>query len=266
VTFAGGSSHTVFLTIITGSCFMQFSKSYTVGPCPGTTTSTTTTTTSTTTRPPGPTTSTTTTSTSTTQPPGPTTSITTTTTTSSSTTSRPPSGRGCLCILLLVLALALIGLAAIAFMSWACAGFISPTALLIATTAAGLGLVLLVIWILMPMSYPATFLGFLLFVVNLPFALMAFGMGAVRLDLSTGTVETTGGVVGITDFVGGGFNLGNFTFLSPGPGVRAGHPDAVRRARPSPTVQKSPGESPTARARIAPSGGSVKRSSEAVRG
>jgi hypothetical protein len=72
---------------------------------------------------------------------------------------------------------------------------------------------------LMPMSYLATFLGFILFVLNLPFAIMAFGAGAVRLDLTTGTIESTGGVVGVTGFVGGGFNLGNFTFLSPGPGV-----------------------------------------------
>jgi hypothetical protein len=140
-TFAGGTTHTAHLTIITGSCFMQFSKSYTVGPCPGTTTTTTTSTT---------TTSTTTTSTTQppTTPPG-TTTTTTTTATTSSTTSRPPTGGGCLCTLLLVLAVALIGLAAIAFLSWACAGFISPATLAVATTAAVLGLALLVIWILL---------------------------------------------------------------------------------------------------------------------
>jgi hypothetical protein len=71
-------------------------------------------------------------------------------------------------------------------------------------------------WI-MPYSWLATAVGLLLFVVNLPFALAAFGPGAVRLDVSTGTIETTGGLVGITGFVGG-FDLGNFSYLSPGPG------------------------------------------------
>ena len=76
-------------------------------------------------------------------------------------------------------------------------------------------------WI-MPYSWLATVPGLLLFLVNLPFALRSLGRGAVRLDRTTGTVETTGGIVGITGFVGGGFNLGNFTFLSPRPGVGLG--------------------------------------------
>lgn len=71
---------------------------------------------------------------------------------------------------------------------------------------------------LMPYSYLATAVGLVFFLVNLPFALAAFGGGAVRLDPRTGTVETTGGLSGITGFRGG-FNLGNFTFLSLGPGV-----------------------------------------------
>ncbi|MGH2675293.1 MAG: hypothetical protein ACRDKA_11345 [Actinomycetota bacterium] len=73
-------------------------------------------------------------------------------------------------------------------------------------------------WI-MPYSWLATGVGLLLFVINLPLALGSLGPGAVRLDVLTGTIETTGGIVGITGFVGGGFNLGNFSFLSPGPGV-----------------------------------------------
>jgi hypothetical protein len=73
-------------------------------------------------------------------------------------------------------------------------------------------------WI-MPYSWLATAVGLLLFIINLPFALATLGAGAVRLDVLTGTVETTGGIVGITGFVNGGFNLGNFSFLSPGPGV-----------------------------------------------
>jgi hypothetical protein len=70
---------------------------------------------------------------------------------------------------------------------------------------------------LMPMSYLATAVGFVLFVINLPFAVAAFGLGAVRPDFLTGTIETTGGaVIGVTGF-SGGFNLGNFTFITPGP-------------------------------------------------
>jgi len=67
----------------------------------------------------------------------------------------------------------------------------------------------------MPYSYLATSVGILLFLINLPFALAALGLGAVRFDVLTATIETTGGIVGITGFVGG-FNLGNYTFLSPG--------------------------------------------------
>jgi hypothetical protein len=68
-------------------------------------------------------------------------------------------------------------------------------------------------WV-MPMSWPATTLGFILFIVNLvtsPF----FGGVAIRLDGTTGTVESAGGITGITG-CGCGFNLGNFTFLAPG--------------------------------------------------
>lgn len=70
---------------------------------------------------------------------------------------------------------------------------------------------------LRPVSWTATAVGLLLFLLNLPFALIAFGPAAVRVDGLTGTVETTGGaLIGITGFAGG-FNLGNFTFLTPGP-------------------------------------------------
>ena len=70
---------------------------------------------------------------------------------------------------------------------------------------------------LRPMSWFATAVGLLLFLINLPFALAAFGPPAVRFDVLTATVETTGGApIGITGF-GGGFNLGNFTFITPGP-------------------------------------------------
>jgi hypothetical protein len=66
-----------------------------------------------------------------------------------------------------------------------------------------------------PYSYLATGVGLLLFLINLPFALMALGPAAVRPDGLTGTIETTGGIVGITGYVGA-FNLGNFTFIAPG--------------------------------------------------
>ncbi|KRE52938.1 hypothetical protein ASG92_25040 [Arthrobacter sp. Soil736] len=71
---------------------------------------------------------------------------------------------------------------------------------------------------LMPMSYFVTPLGILFFLINLPFALGAFGFAALRFDARTSTIETTGGLSGITGFRGG-FNLGNFTFLATAPGV-----------------------------------------------
>ena len=66
---------------------------------------------------------------------------------------------------------------------------------------------------LMPMSWLATFMGFLLFlgsVITAPF----FPAGSVtfRFDSTTSTIETAGGLA--APFFGGGFNLGHFTFLS----------------------------------------------------
>jgi hypothetical protein len=66
---------------------------------------------------------------------------------------------------------------------------------------------------LLPASYPATFVGLLLFVVNAPFAILAAGFYAIRLDISTGVIETTGGIINIAGY-SGGFSLGNFTFLA----------------------------------------------------
>lgn len=66
---------------------------------------------------------------------------------------------------------------------------------------------------LMPMSWLATFMGFLLFVgsvITAPF----FPGVTFRLDVRTGTIETDGGLTGISGFPGG-FNLGNFTFVLP---------------------------------------------------
>ena len=71
---------------------------------------------------------------------------------------------------------------------------------------------------LMPMSYFVTPVGILFFLINLPVALGAFGFAALRFDVRTSTIETTGGLSGITGFRGG-FNLGNFTFLATAPGV-----------------------------------------------
>jgi hypothetical protein len=83
---------------------------------------------------------------------------------------------------------------------------------------------------LLPMSYIGTLVGGLLFVINAPFALVALGLGAFRVDWTTGVIETTGGIVGATGF-SGGFSLGNFTFLAPGaapfgPGLAAQSPFA----------------------------------------
>jgi hypothetical protein len=81
---------------------------------------------------------------------------------------------------------------------------------------------------LFPVSYVATAIGLLLFIVNAPFAFAAAGIAAFRLDFSTGVIETTGGITGITGFGAGlppggaaGFSLGNFNFLTPGSAQRS---------------------------------------------
>jgi hypothetical protein len=60
----------------------------------------------------------------------------------------------------------------------------------------------------------------ILFIVNIPLSLIAFGIGAFRLDWTTGVIESHGGVSGInlTGVPGArvAFSLGNFTFLGPG--------------------------------------------------
>jgi hypothetical protein len=73
---------------------------------------------------------------------------------------------------------------------------------------------------LRPMSWFATAFGLILFVLNLPSAVAAFGFVAIRFDRRTATVETTGGVlagIGAPPTGRRGFNLGNFTFIAPGP-------------------------------------------------
>jgi hypothetical protein len=126
---------------------------------PTTTTTTTSTTTTprpptTTPRPPTTTPRPPTTSTTTTTTPPTTTTSTTTTTTSTTTTSSttppppPPILLGCLCLLLVAIALALIGITATTVLAWACSFFTSPL-LGVAITTAILGIVLLIIWILL---------------------------------------------------------------------------------------------------------------------
>jgi hypothetical protein len=125
ITVPGGSQHQVTLTVSSGaSCVATLTTPVTVSDCPNTTTTTSTTTTSTT--------STTTTSTSTTQPP----------------TTSPPQGMGCLCIFLLVGALAFIAAGAIALFAWACSGMINLALLGGGIAAVVVGLILLVAWIL----------------------------------------------------------------------------------------------------------------------
>ncbi len=70
---------------------------------------------------------------------------------------------------------------------------------------------------LLPISYIATGVGLLLFVVNAPVAFALGGPGAFRIDWSTGVIETAGGLPGIPGITGGftgGFSLGNFNFLT----------------------------------------------------
>jgi len=71
---------------------------------------------------------------------------------------------------------------------------------------------------LFPMSYFATAIGLVLFLINAPIAFAAGGAGAFRIDFTTGTIETAGGLSGVTGFVGG-FSLGNFNFVT-GPGLQ----------------------------------------------
>lgn len=68
---------------------------------------------------------------------------------------------------------------------------------------------------LFPMSYLATGVGLLLFIVNAPAALALGGLGAFRIDFTTGVIETSGGLVALPIFSGSwaGFSLGNFNFL-----------------------------------------------------
>src|SRR5262249_51610410 len=80
---------------------------------------------------------------------------------------------------------------------------------------------------LFPLAYIATLVGLALFILNLPFALaMAAAFGSpfpVRIDFTTGVIETHGGISGIpgppapaTSPAGGpAFSLGNFTILQP---------------------------------------------------
>jgi hypothetical protein len=69
---------------------------------------------------------------------------------------------------------------------------------------------------LMPMSWLATFMGFLLFLGSLVTAPFFPGV-FFRFDATTSTIETNGGLATVSGF-GGGFNLGHFTFLSAGGG------------------------------------------------
>lgn len=85
---------------------------------------------------------------------------------------------------------------------------------------------------LFPLSYLATGVGLLLFIVNIPFAFAAFGIGAFAIDWTTGVIETRGGLSGITGF-NGGFSLGNFVFLA---GTTAATPGPAPLRFVSPTV------------------------------
>jgi hypothetical protein len=82
-----------------------------------------------------------------------------------------------------------------------------------------------------PLSYLATAVGLLLFVLNIPFAFAAFGLGAFAIDWTTGVIETLGGLPGITG-LNGGFSLGNFNFLA-GAGATGAGPAPARFTAPS---------------------------------
>lgn len=63
---------------------------------------------------------------------------------------------------------------------------------------------------LFPVSYIATAIGLLLFLINMPFAFAALGIGAFRIDWTTGVIESTGGIASPAS---GGYSLGNFNFM-----------------------------------------------------
>lgn len=71
---------------------------------------------------------------------------------------------------------------------------------------------------LRPTSYLVIPLGIVLFLINLPSALLTFGPTAVRIDILTGTIETSGGAVAGIRLFGStspAYNLGTFSFLTP---------------------------------------------------
>lgn len=67
---------------------------------------------------------------------------------------------------------------------------------------------------LCPVSYFATAVGALLFVVNAPFAFAVSGPTAFLVDFTTGVIETSGGIIAVF-YPTGGFSLGNFNFITP---------------------------------------------------
>ena len=93
-------------------------------------------------------------------------------------------------------------------------------------------------WVL-PLTWMMLPLGIILFVLNLPFALAQSGFAALRFDVRTSTIETSGGA--LLNFIFGlspsgpaaGFNLGNFTFLTLAPGAA---PSTVQGSFIAPSV------------------------------
>jgi hypothetical protein len=73
---------------------------------------------------------------------------------------------------------------------------------------------------LFPVSHIATIVGLLLFIINIPFALVMFGTVAFNFDWTTGVVHTAGGLAA-TATTALGFSLGNFTFVRAVPVVGA---------------------------------------------
>ncbi|MCB0076249.1 MAG: VCBS repeat-containing protein [Anaerolineales bacterium] len=77
---------------------------------------------------------------------------------------------------------------------------------------------------LMPMSWLATAIGLIFFIINGLLAIFTLNMvAAVRIesisvDWSTGTIITTGGALFLPGF-NGGYNLGNFAYVTPGSSV-----------------------------------------------
>lgn len=120
-----------------------------------------------------------------------------------------------------LLLLALIPLVGLFLGGWAFALISMGGVILIARNRVYQGFLGWAAW-LFPMSYIATAVGLLLFVVNFAFSFAALGLNAFRIDWTTGVITSSDGILtwvnGNIAPLAAGFSLGNFVFLDASPG------------------------------------------------